>query len=235
MSSQNKSKPLKIDLFNKTLKEFHDELLVSQFGKDINEFASYSNDDVKKFYNDFKQNEELFFKDQTIQSDEFKKICFSLDLDPSESFSYTSYLYLIATSIIEKGRLSEVSKAIKNSKLLFEETEKNKSLQLENISNEIMSNIATSGGTPSSSGGLGLLVSEVLNSVKQETNGQDLSNLNISPADIIGSISNKRTNQNLKNKTNIDFGSMISKISSQIEKKIAKGEIDMKDLQNVLK
>jgi hypothetical protein len=228
------TKPSKVEIFNKSLKEFYEDLLVSHYNKDIKDLVSYNKDDVKKFYNYIKSNETTFFDKFYLYDEFFLDFCFGLELDYKYSFPYVSRLYLVATSVVEKQRLKDVSKLVKQSHERLEKEREGETKQLEKISDNIISSIASS-STPEETGGLGLLVSEVLNSVKQETGGKDLSCLDISPADIIGSISSKNTNDSLKNKTGIDFGSMITKISSQIEQKISKGEINVKSLQGFMK
>ena len=226
----------KINLFNKTRKEFHDELLISCHDETFDDYTPLSREDIKKFSDEVKEKESEFLKMHFLETPEFEKMCFSLKNTGAliDSFSYTSYLYLISAGIFQKGSLNPLSKAIKKSKEDKENDLVIAPKKLESISDEIVSSMICSNPTPEN-GSLNDIINEVLNSVKQETGGQDLSNLNISPADILGSVSSKNSNDKLKKKTGIDFGNLISNISAKIEGKVAAGDLDISALQKMFK
>lgn len=231
----------KLELFNKTRKEFFEELLVTCHCEDLDEYTPFTKTQIKEYYNLVKTCENVFFTKYYLDDAIFYKTSFSLKNTEGliDSFSYTSYLYLISTSMFDKKRLQKVSKNIKMSKEAKETNENNQqnqqnqqNNQLENISNEIMKSMPKDSETPS---GLNDIISEVLKSVKQETGNRDLSKLNISPADILSSMTSKSSNDSLKNKTGIDFNSLISGISSKIEEKVLSGDISMDGLEGMVK
>ena len=226
----------KMELFNKTRKDFFEELLVTCHDENLDEYNDFTKAQAKEYYNLVKTCENNFFTKYYLDDAIFYNTSFSLKNIGGllDSFSYTSYLYLIATSMFDKKRLQKVSKGIKDAKERKTKVHEEASSQLENVSNEIMKSMCsiTPGEAPS---GLNDIISEVLSSVKQETGGQDLSKLNISPADILSSISSKTSNNNLKGKTGIDFNSLISNISSKIEKKVESGDLSIEGLEGLMK
>lgn len=76
------------------------------------------------------------------------------------------------------------------------------------------------------------LIDEVLEQVDKELGGK---NVNVSATDLINSVTNRKTNKKLKNKTGIDFGSLIQNISKSVEQKINNGELDMAEVEKLIK
>ena len=223
----------KIELFNKVRKSFHDELLLTCHEEKFDDYTDFSKEQIREFYEEAKKHEEEFLKMHFLTSDKFKNTCFNLSNPGAlvDSFSYTSHLYLISTGIFQKGSINPLSKKIKKSKEDKEREMREAPEKLEKLSKEIK-DVITSQPTPVDNG-LNDIINEVLSSVKEETGGQDLSGLDLSPADILGSVTSKNSNDKLKNKTGVDFGSLISTISSKIEKRVESGEIDISNLQKM--
>ncbi len=229
----------KILLFNKTRKEYYEELLVSCRDEQLDDYKDMDKEDIKNFYNNVKENENEFLRSFLLDNEVFYNASFSLKNKAAllDSFDYTSYLYLISTRIVHKNRLHEVSKLIREAKARKEQMLSIAPKQFENISNKLMSDIATNPEHNSSGGmsGISDIINEVLSSVKEETKGADLSKMEINPSDIIGSISSKKTNDSLKEKSGIDFGNLIASVSSKLEGRIKNGEIDISKLQKMFK